>query len=676
MAEENKTPTVVITSSPYCVKDQIKHFQVSVVDNGIPLNEGKLVHRINAKSLKDSDGKVIYTDVINGVSSLDFNITSTYYNATSWVFKSIFIGGGYDRVEAVQDLVMYDSQNELPSTYEDNYGDDVPVVIDVNEGLAQLHLTKPLDVGVYTLKGLFNGTISYAPGQDTGTITINPTPTTCTLTSNTETVEFNNSATLTVTVTDNNNNNATISTGNITIYEDNTPIIFNQSINNGVCTVNYTPSTTGSHILTARYSGVIGTYAESNSESCTINVAKTPIIKIIKPDLVYSYEPTIYKARVTYRAQPVNVGRCVIKIDGKTVKDNNGTVFYLRPDNEGYVELNTDTINTSTTKTATIQFSYIKNGEYAAASSSQSITVYAQSTGITPVVYWDMADTPTPVSNGNYHIRAMVSRPDGYPLQNATVQISVTKNNTVLWTSNTITSSSTGIIDVVYPYDLTVGNYELSLSISGTTLAGTTINNTNSSFSVTVSNLPIYNCLGITYSAVSSNPLTGNNGEISDGIQFLNNDGNSQLNFISNPTYDNIVIDVELSQEDYNKINLGANIENMTVIMPLHEELPQYILYHYDGDESSFMLIGEGSIGTECDHNLVGFYKSYNPSDDSYHYGFIISVDSYYYWENEDFPTEPVSADPIQIVSDVWEMYIEEEVNVDSWWVLEENNNL
>ena len=59
-------------------------------DNGNPINIGKVVFKINGKTIKDeTTGKVIYVKVVDGVASLDYNINQ------SWVGKELNISVVY-----------------------------------------------------------------------------------------------------------------------------------------------------------------------------------------------------------------------------------------------------------------------------------------------------------------------------------------------------------------------------------------------------------------------------------------------------------------------------------------------------------------------------------------------------------------------------------------------------
>ena len=306
-------------------------------------------------------------------------------------------------------------------------------------------------------------------------------------------MELGNAINLTVNVT----STGYTPTGTVTIYEGNTAVIFNQALTNGTCTIQYTPTSKGTKTIYARYNGEIGVYATSDSETTSITVTKTPTIEILSPNIIYSYEPTIYKARVTYNGQPVTGGRVVFYVGGITVKNSAGTTQYISVDNNGYATLNVDTAYKGTTGTYVLKCVY-HGLDFDRTEVTQDITVYKKANGITPTITWDIDETTYEVTAGNYHIQATLTRADEYPLQNATVQITLSQNGTTRWTRSNLTSDSNGEIDVTYPNALTAGQYELSLTANGTTLNGTTINSTTSTFNLTV-NSPYRITLESTY---------------------------------------------------------------------------------------------------------------------------------------------------------------------------------
>ena len=68
-----------------------------------PITTGKVVFKLNGKTLKDNNGKVIYAKVVDGVATLaGYNIGDL--KATSYTLKAVFTASGYDRLEATQTI--------------------------------------------------------------------------------------------------------------------------------------------------------------------------------------------------------------------------------------------------------------------------------------------------------------------------------------------------------------------------------------------------------------------------------------------------------------------------------------------------------------------------------------------------------------------------------------------
>ena len=64
-----------------------------------PITTGKIVFKINGKTVKDANGKVIYAKVdSNGEVSVDYNIGDL--KAKDYVLTATFIASGYDRLES------------------------------------------------------------------------------------------------------------------------------------------------------------------------------------------------------------------------------------------------------------------------------------------------------------------------------------------------------------------------------------------------------------------------------------------------------------------------------------------------------------------------------------------------------------------------------------------------
>ena len=71
--------------------------KASVTGTSSPLNNGKVVFKLNGKTLKDESGKVIYAKVVNGVATLDYTFTDV--KAKVYTLSAVLISTEYERLE-------------------------------------------------------------------------------------------------------------------------------------------------------------------------------------------------------------------------------------------------------------------------------------------------------------------------------------------------------------------------------------------------------------------------------------------------------------------------------------------------------------------------------------------------------------------------------------------------
>ena len=70
-------------------------FKATLSDNTI--NTGKIVFKVNGKTVKDSNGKVIYAKVINGTASVEYTIPETMKTG-NYTITVVFTAVGYDKL--------------------------------------------------------------------------------------------------------------------------------------------------------------------------------------------------------------------------------------------------------------------------------------------------------------------------------------------------------------------------------------------------------------------------------------------------------------------------------------------------------------------------------------------------------------------------------------------------
>jgi len=97
-------PTITFSDITAKANDNIQ-IQVHVTQAGNPINTGKIIIKINGKTLKDSTGKIIYAQIINGTATLNYTVPSNM-KAKDYTLNAVFISNEYDRVESNQTLTI------------------------------------------------------------------------------------------------------------------------------------------------------------------------------------------------------------------------------------------------------------------------------------------------------------------------------------------------------------------------------------------------------------------------------------------------------------------------------------------------------------------------------------------------------------------------------------------
>jgi len=79
--------------------------KATITDNDKIINTGKIVFKINGKTVKDENGKVIYAKVVNGTVSVDYTLPESY-KAGNYTVTATFIASGYDKLVATETLTV------------------------------------------------------------------------------------------------------------------------------------------------------------------------------------------------------------------------------------------------------------------------------------------------------------------------------------------------------------------------------------------------------------------------------------------------------------------------------------------------------------------------------------------------------------------------------------------
>ena len=77
----------------------------ATINTDAVVNTGKVVFKINGKTVKDANGKVIYTKVSNNQVSLEYTLPETM-NEGTYTLTAVFISSDYDRLEDTKTLTV------------------------------------------------------------------------------------------------------------------------------------------------------------------------------------------------------------------------------------------------------------------------------------------------------------------------------------------------------------------------------------------------------------------------------------------------------------------------------------------------------------------------------------------------------------------------------------------
>ncbi|MBE6487877.1 MAG: hypothetical protein E7Z86_04120 [Methanosphaera stadtmanae] len=79
--------------------------KATITDGNKLINTGKVAFKINGKTVKDANGKVIYAKVINNTVSMEYALPESY-NVGSYNLTAVFIAGGYDKLVDTKTVIV------------------------------------------------------------------------------------------------------------------------------------------------------------------------------------------------------------------------------------------------------------------------------------------------------------------------------------------------------------------------------------------------------------------------------------------------------------------------------------------------------------------------------------------------------------------------------------------
>ena len=78
---------------------------IATINTGTTVNTGKIVFKINGKTVKDSNGKLIYAKVSNNQVNFTYTLSSDM-KAKEYNLTATFISSDYDRLEDTKTLTV------------------------------------------------------------------------------------------------------------------------------------------------------------------------------------------------------------------------------------------------------------------------------------------------------------------------------------------------------------------------------------------------------------------------------------------------------------------------------------------------------------------------------------------------------------------------------------------
>ena len=108
----NKTEINIVSIEPTVTTQDVETsagstitLTATVTDGDKIINTGKIVFKINGKSIKDEQGKVIYAKVSNNIASTVYTIPETFKTGT-YTLTAVFLSSEYDRIEDTKVLTI------------------------------------------------------------------------------------------------------------------------------------------------------------------------------------------------------------------------------------------------------------------------------------------------------------------------------------------------------------------------------------------------------------------------------------------------------------------------------------------------------------------------------------------------------------------------------------------
>lgn len=355
---ENNTPitdlsNILITVENITVQEgEIAQLTVNVTDTeGQPITEGNLEFRIDnlTQTMEVTNGQVLFQyNNTKGIYTVDiiYENDNHYTNITTATITIIKLKNvtievndmiGYINQEITINAVFSDEDDMLIET-------GIVELRDANDNLLDVANITNAEVSFKlifnkqtntTLKLVYLQNDEYNQAQQT--VTLNVIKPATTITFEQFTLIPGQKTNITAAVTDETgqavtNGKVVFKINGKTVKDENGKVIYIK-VTDGKATLEYTlPAEWADKNLTieATYSGS-SNYESSRSQKETINITKeVPAMEIISDSQITIGQTSNITVKVTLGQTPINTGKVVLKINGKTLKDENGKVIYLK----------------------------------------------------------------------------------------------------------------------------------------------------------------------------------------------------------------------------------------------------------------------------------------------------------------------------------------------------------
>jgi sensor domain CHASE-containing protein len=100
---KKEEPTITTESVTAKAGDKIT-LKATITDGKV-INTGKVVFKINGKTVKDENGKVIYAKVVNNTVNVEYTIPDSF-NVKDYNITAVFIAPGYNSLENTKTLTI------------------------------------------------------------------------------------------------------------------------------------------------------------------------------------------------------------------------------------------------------------------------------------------------------------------------------------------------------------------------------------------------------------------------------------------------------------------------------------------------------------------------------------------------------------------------------------------